>query len=455
MSYSFPLLNANEILTYLGEMDMSLTEAQLLKPTYETVRPVYESLVTLCMGITREEMQQPVFSAIDALEFPELHDESIPAMAFVKALNKLMLASGVKDFTLKDMYKPDAARLKRNLSAVVNFIRFKDDQFTAYIEMQEALEALVQEKAAMEAEAARLAAEVTSIKAARQAEVPEVQRVEAETAEIYAENQLLHKEHSALATEVRTLKAKTNQLTDEASDAKFKLMNLQQDCERLRGQIVQSPEKLQASLQRLAQEVDTDRELLAEAEKRCRDLQAKMDNIAKVEREVQKCMKGLEEVEGEVGRKKEVSRKVKALREEIAAGGAELSQLTAQQQHLKRQQAALVERLQRLEHQAALRQEAAASRIDEQLKDKEAIQAENAAAVAKINENEAMVRGIRQKMEETQASHMAAVAKAAQQFGALRKQVATYHAQLEAAMEQTPAAQAAAPVAKPAAISMR
>lgn len=42
-----------------------------------------------------------MFMAIDTLEYPELHDESIAAMALVRALNKLMVASGVKDFTLK------------------------------------------------------------------------------------------------------------------------------------------------------------------------------------------------------------------------------------------------------------------------------------------------------------------------------------------------------------------
>lgn len=42
-----------------------------------------------------------MFMAIDTLEYPELHDESIAAMALVKALNKLMVAAGVKDFTLK------------------------------------------------------------------------------------------------------------------------------------------------------------------------------------------------------------------------------------------------------------------------------------------------------------------------------------------------------------------
>ena len=49
----------------------------------------------------REDLQQPVFAAIDIFEFPELHDESIPFMAFTKALSKLMLVSGVKDFSLQ------------------------------------------------------------------------------------------------------------------------------------------------------------------------------------------------------------------------------------------------------------------------------------------------------------------------------------------------------------------
>jgi hypothetical protein len=49
----------------------------------------------------REELQQPVFAAIDVLEFPELHDESIPFMAFTKCLTRLMGAAGVKDFSLQ------------------------------------------------------------------------------------------------------------------------------------------------------------------------------------------------------------------------------------------------------------------------------------------------------------------------------------------------------------------
>lgn len=39
--------------------------------------------------------------AIDALEFPELHDESIPYMTFVRNCTKLLSAAGVRDFNMQ------------------------------------------------------------------------------------------------------------------------------------------------------------------------------------------------------------------------------------------------------------------------------------------------------------------------------------------------------------------
>ena len=70
-----------------------------------------------------------------------------------------------------------------------------------------------------------------------------------------------------------------------------------------------------------------------------------------VEKEVAKAVRGMEEVETELARKKGVNRQCKELRAACAANSAELQQLEATQQHLKRQQAALQDRLQRVEHQ--------------------------------------------------------------------------------------------------------
>ena len=42
-----------------------------------------------------------MFMAIDALDFPELHDESIPHMAFLKNCTRLLAAAGVRDFNMQ------------------------------------------------------------------------------------------------------------------------------------------------------------------------------------------------------------------------------------------------------------------------------------------------------------------------------------------------------------------
>ena len=72
------------------------------------------------------------------------------------------------------------------------------------------------------------------------------------------------------------------------------------------------------------------------------------------EKDVQKMIGVMEEVHAELGRKKEVSHKVKALKAEVHSLEAEASQLMAQCQHLQRQLASLTDRLQRLEHQVSI-----------------------------------------------------------------------------------------------------
>ena len=64
-----------------------------------------------------------------------------------------------------------------------------------------------------------------------------------------------------------------------------------------------------------------------------------------------KCLEMMKEVEVEVSRKKSASRKVKDLKEAIAAASNDQADLEAQQQHFKRQMATLSDRIKRLESQ--------------------------------------------------------------------------------------------------------
>jgi kinetochore protein Nuf2 len=47
---------------------------------------------------------------------------------------KLLAASGIHDFALKDIFKPEQLRLRTILSAIINFAKFREDKIPAFTE---------------------------------------------------------------------------------------------------------------------------------------------------------------------------------------------------------------------------------------------------------------------------------------------------------------------------------
>lgn len=56
----------------------------VMEPSPDFVRSIYETFVELCMGITREEMNQPQFSGLHVLNYAELHENSIPQLTLFR-----------------------------------------------------------------------------------------------------------------------------------------------------------------------------------------------------------------------------------------------------------------------------------------------------------------------------------------------------------------------------------
>ena len=57
---------------------------------------------------------------------------------------------------LQDICKPESARLRRNLSAIINFAKFREEKLAPYAEAQEEGDALADETAVLEDANARL-----------------------------------------------------------------------------------------------------------------------------------------------------------------------------------------------------------------------------------------------------------------------------------------------------------
>ena len=431
--YSFPVLSERDIVQCLHELGQSkVTIEQIQKPTYEIVQHIYENLVVSLCGVTREDLQQPVFAAIDAIDYAELHDESIPAMAFFVQTAKLLRSSGVKDFSMKDLHKPDPARLKKNLSAVINFAKFREEKLVAYTELQEKHEELIDRRDQLQKEQEELQKELDRMIHERDSELPEVASVDADIDMVYAENQSLNKQQASLSNQVKSLKQEVTTMTEDASQLKLQVSTARAAQEDLKAQIVQSPHKIKALLEDLAGSVQVEQATLAEAEKKARELASKLDAAMKIEKELSKVILTMHETDVEIKKKKEVSRRVKALRSTIAGQEHEITQLEATQQHLNRQHTSLMERIDRIKAQCDVRKQAAQGRVEEQLRHREAIEAGNAAAIAKLNQNEATIRAIEAQAADLKEAHDYQISNVLRQYQGLIEAVNSYQERIEA-----------------------
>ena len=131
-TYSFPMLKANEIFALLHNMKIPVSEDDIRKCDSAAIRRIYEAFIESLMGVTKEEMSQPAFSGLSALNYPELHEDSIPELTFYRCAAKLMTTCGIHDFCMKDILAPTHKRLRRHLSAMLNFGRFRDERLEAF-----------------------------------------------------------------------------------------------------------------------------------------------------------------------------------------------------------------------------------------------------------------------------------------------------------------------------------
>jgi kinetochore protein Nuf2 len=378
----------------------------------------------------REELAQPVFTAMDAFEFAELHDESIPSSNFLRHLSKLMAACGVKDFSWRDVWKPEPPRLRRNLSAIINFCKFRDEKLYAFDDLNLRMTALAQEAANVEAERAKNAAELRRLHSERAQQLSDVSKVEAEDQSVLLRNNKLNKQQAALQEEVRGLKQVVNQASDAASQAKFDLTALEQDHDQLLDQVVHSPEKHKQAISELASAAEDRRVYYAQLGNTSIDNDRKLELINKFEKEVGRCIKLMEDLDAAVGRKKDVSQQVKDSRQAISSNERLLAETSGTTATLRRHIDTVSDKLQRLEHQGSLKLEAAASCVEEQLKSREAVEAENAAMAARAAEDEAAIRTLKEKMLELQMTHDGAVRGVFDKYAVLRQSVKVYNSRI-------------------------
>ena len=131
--YSFPLLSVKEILQCLRELDIDVREEELLESEKhrDAIRLIVEALMAMCLGVTRAELEQETTRKVSVTDDLDVVASVVEVRLF-RCAASMMKTCGVEDYSLRDWLAPEPKRLRRNLSAVINFAKFREEELMSY-----------------------------------------------------------------------------------------------------------------------------------------------------------------------------------------------------------------------------------------------------------------------------------------------------------------------------------
>ncbi|RKP04575.1 Nuf2 family-domain-containing protein [Thamnocephalis sphaerospora] len=277
-SFIFPTLKNQEIVECMEDMQIPFTSEDLQRPTQSRMQTVYEQFCDVLMGVTREEIEAVDGSALD-LEYADIYQDSLVLMSFYRQLLRIMLVVGVEDFSFRDLVKPEPGRVRRIMSAIINFVKFREErmvvleQYTAKSARTIARrpEEYADQLVMLQQQNQDLAQRLQNLRIQRQQEEPVVQKIKEANAEIHAELRDLKKRQSALTADIEQLKKEKSELSDKLAIT------------QVQARIVHSPEKLRKVIEELNDQLADAKQGVGDKERRARELQTRIEMFQAVE----------------------------------------------------------------------------------------------------------------------------------------------------------------------------
>ncbi|KAH7834935.1 hypothetical protein Vadar_021089 [Vaccinium darrowii] len=248
--FEYPRLPRAEIIGFLADAQIALVkESDLHNPNPDFILDLYTKIL-IHLDSLPEDHGQIDFAALEQLENPDLHVESVRTMNLFRKIKEVLAALECpKKFSLKDLIKPDADRTESFLSAMLNFCIHRDTKMNLLRPMVEDLTLLDEKRQQLEGRISQLNAEIAEQNEARESEKPLVQDVEAKVKELTQIIPGLNNHQMSLKASIRKMKDKAKEMDEKISSAEFAMVQSVQENASLRSKIVQSPDKLQRALE--------------------------------------------------------------------------------------------------------------------------------------------------------------------------------------------------------------
>lgn len=356
-TYSFPILKAEEITKCINELGLAVSLDDIANPdkNRDATRRTLEFLVEICLGISREELYHPSEHGMHALNFPELHDDSVLQINLFRACLRMMETCDVSDFSIKDFIFPSGSRFRRHLSGVINFAKFREERLVLLADLSAKRSGLVDHMEQLRDQYDSINNRLQLLKEQTADESEAIELLETECKAIESNITRLNDLQLSVKDETATLKDQNIEFKSRIEELTAKYEDSMRMKERLNGEVVSSPEKFRRQIIEVGQNLQTEQKDAKIAERKVRDLSAWLVNVEESQHEVTAALELLQEVRLEVDRQKGIIMDLDAQKHLTSANSVALSEIEQNVSQLQRQTTRTEDKLQHLRQQAGSR----------------------------------------------------------------------------------------------------
>ena len=381
--FAFPLMKVGAIVFCLQQAGIIITEDGILNPEKNVdLRSTFEQLARLCTGITEEEMSQPAFSGLSALSFPELHDDSVRNLNSFRACSKMMELCGVQDFTIKDFILPTSKRVRRQLSAIINFAKFRGEKHNLLMDLTGTRQSLMTSLKSVQIENETLNDRLLLLKEQTSEEAKLISEIENDCIDMENDISNLNQNQAIIREETTELKSKNNSLKDEISMISLQLEEMLALRKKMAGQIVNSPERFRNQILDVGKSLQAEQNDAKNAERKVRELSLWLNSAEESQIQINHALEVIHELKSESEKQKLLQMELdnqKQLNQSVKTKVTDLEQEVFQ---FNRQVTRTDDKLQHLRKQASVRVSENQLSVDEL--HKQLINAENNRAQVRI-----------------------------------------------------------------------
>lgn len=400
----FPILDIPELSLCLKSCNLNAPEEDLFKPSAIFVQSLFLQIIDIFLSIPSNKLRLRQKQVLNNEERDEFED-SLSLTILQNILYKFFVDCGVYDFIITDLIKPESSRIKRLLSAVVNFARFREEHLYDNEDIIQENNLKLDKYSKVLNQNKNFIKNIEILEKNNNKINVNLNQLNEHNFKVEQELKDLKKIQENLTLEHFNYKSEKQKLIQNLEDLNYLLLESRKELEKLKKYISESPEILNKIINDMNNSLIADSKTLSNLEIKSRKLSISIESFQIIQLDIKNCLKIIQELNQDLNKENSIKNKINSLNENLQDKNLKLNELNRKIQLLTRQIKNIEEKNSRVIQQRNDKKLEFDLKMKNLNEDYQVILNENNTNEIEINEKKNYINSIQKKMLDLENSY--------------------------------------------------